>query len=88
MATLRLSQLLSCPQPAGGSKMHEVELFSPHNARTPVGTVRLRWNMEDRAAEGREAAARAADFHKQRVAAANSGRWVPPMFLLDPVAEV
>ena len=71
-STLRLSQLLSCPQPAGSSKMYELKLFSPHEAQTPVGTVSIRWNMEDRAAEAREAAVRAADLHKQKVAAASA----------------
>ena len=87
IATLRLSQLLSSPQPAGSTKVYDVELFSPHEARTPVGTVHLRWSMEDRAAEASEAAARAADLHRKRwrpqvrarprALAATGKRWRP-----------
>lgn len=74
--TLRLSQLLSCPQPAGSSKVHEMELLSSRKVsqgrRVPVGTVRLRWSMEDRVAEAREAALRAAELHKQKLKAASA----------------
>ena len=65
VATLTLADLLSMPQPFGSEKRHRVELMSSKGGGACMGSVMLEWRLEDRVAEAREAAERAAERHRQ-----------------------